>query len=421
MKKQATIFLLLLAAAFVISACAQAGEAQPPVEPTPMLDEAMSKDDDMGEKNMDDGMSKDDDMSEKSMDDSMSKDDDMGEKNMDDGMSKDDDMGEKSMDDGMSKDDDMGEKSMDDGMSKDDDMGEKSMDDNMSKDDDMSEKSMDDGMSKDDDMGEKSMDDNMADNMPMEKAALTLSFEGLPDLGEGWVYEGWIIVDGEPLATGVFTVDEKGMLSVTEFEVDAHALKKADAFVLTIEPSPDPDPAPSAIHIIGGDFVGDTAQLTVDHPLALGVNFDDVKVSYILGAPSSATPSADYKKGIWWPGLDLPTLPAGWIYEGWVVGPDGPISTGRFARGDMRDSDGDGPAAGPKSGPSFPGQDFIDPPIDLTTGYAAVITIEPEPDTSPAPFALKPFFDETIEDVGDHGSQEMETQTERFPTGAAQR
>jgi hypothetical protein len=85
----------------------------------------------------------------------------------------------------------------------------------------------------------------------------------------------------------------------------------------------------------------------------------------------------------------------------------------------MADSDGVGPTAGPKAGPNFPGQDFLNPPLDLTSGYAAVISIEPEPDTGPAPFFFKPLVDEAIEDVGDHGSQDMQNLADTFPTGQA--
>jgi len=293
-------------------------------------------------------------------------------------------------------------------------------DDAMHKDDDMSgdESMKDDAMHKDGDM---SGDESMKDDAMMEKAQLSLAFHGLENLGEGWAYEGWLIVDGKPVTTGVFTVDDKGMVSATDFLVDAHALKNATAFVLTIEPSPDTDPAPNAIHLIGGDFDGDSATLTTAHPLALGVDFSNVTASYILGTPTSKMAAEDYRMGIWWPALSLPTLPDGWLYEGWVVGPDGPISTGRFASGDMADSDGNGPAAGPNPGPNFPGQDFIDPAMDLTTGYAAVISIEPEPDTAPGPFLLKPLVDKNIDDAGDHGSQEMVNQTASFPTGTVTR
>ena len=71
----------------------------------------------------------------------------------------------------------------------------------------------------------------------------------------------------------------------------------------------------------------------------------------------------------------LPALPAGWIYEGWVVGPEGPVSTGRFTQVMGADSDAGGPTAGPRSTPPFPGQDFIMPPVSLI-GYQAVVSIE---------------------------------------------
>ncbi|MCO5195224.1 MAG: hypothetical protein M9930_18335 [Anaerolineae bacterium] len=83
-----------------------------------------------------------------------------------------------------------------------------------------------------------------------------------------------------------------------------------------------------------------------------------------------------------------------------VVGMSGPVSTGTFIDVAAADSDGGGPAAGPNPTPPFPGQDFINPMTDLTTGYAAVISIEPDPDNSPGPFTLKPLVDSLIEDDG---------------------
>jgi len=41
-------------------------------------------------------------------------------------------------------------------------------------------------------------------------SALRLDLSGLESLGPGYVYEGWIIVDGEPLSTGTFMVDAAG-------------------------------------------------------------------------------------------------------------------------------------------------------------------------------------------------------------------
>ncbi len=255
---------------------------------------------------------------------------------------------------------------------------------------------------------------------------LTLSFSGLEDLGPNWAYEGWLIVDGAPVSSGIFAVDSSGKPSGARFTVDVSNVSKVNAFVLTIEPAPDSDPQPSAIHVLGGDFVNGTARLSAGHAAALGNDFSSATGSYILAAPS-ASANGSYKNGIWWlnpaagpgPSLNLPTLPAGWVYEGWVVGPDGPISTGRFASASGADSDAAGPTGGPNAVPPFPGQDFANPPIDLTSGHAAVISIEPEPDNSTAPFAFKPLADNAIDNVGEGALQSMSNNARAFPTGAA--
>ena len=89
-------------------------------------------------------------------------------------------------------------------------------------------------------------------------------------------------------------------------------------------------------------------------------------------------------------GLRLPTLPAGWRYEGWVVGDGGPVSTGIFTDPAAADIDGAGPAAGPDGAPPFPGQDFIAPAMKVP-GTTVVLSVEPDPDDSPAPFFIKPL------------------------------
>lgn len=259
-----------------------------------------------------------------------------------------------------------------------------------------------------------------SDAAMIDGAALSLKINGLTNLGAGFAYEGWLIIDGQPISTGIFTVADDGMASVAEFALVTDPAA-ASAFVLTVEPSPDTDPAPNAVHVLAGDFVDGSAQLSVAHAAALGNDFTNASGAYILGIgyPAGVQASNSYRNGIWMPNLNLPQLPSGWVYEGWVIGADGPITTGRFTAPGMQDSDGTGPAAGgPGTGPSFPGQDFLSQPIDLTSGYAAAITIEPEPDNSPAPFsALKPLADGAIEDVGDHGAQDFVNEAANFPDG----
>ncbi|MBD3297919.1 MAG: hypothetical protein GF341_04625, partial [candidate division Zixibacteria bacterium] len=220
-----------------------------------------------------------------------------------------------------------------------------------------------------------------------ENALLALSFLGVEDLGDDYVYEGWILVDGTPISTGTFTVDEMGVPDESQFMVNSAHLAAATKFILTIEPSPDPSPDPSLTKYLAGDFSGNSADLTVADGDALGTDFNSATGDYILNTPSTAGDDSDYTNGIWWldpnagpgPSLTLPNLPNGWVYEGWIVGNSGPISTGRFTSVSGDDSDLAGPTSGDDPPPPFPGQDFIDPGIDLTLGYAAVISVEPEP------------------------------------------
>ncbi|MEQ8453101.1 MAG: anti-sigma factor [Sandaracinaceae bacterium] len=245
---------------------------------------------------------------------------------------------------------------------------------------------------------------------------MSLGFSGLPQLGDGYEYESWLIVDGAPVSAGRFTVDADANPIPAAFEIDAMVADTAAAYVLTIEPIEGDDPAPSAVHILAGDLADGVASLSTAHAAAIGTDFADATGVYILETPTSGDVADDYAQGIWWlvpgadgmaPGLSLPALPEGWVYEGWVAGADGPVSTGTFGAVDAADADGAGETAGPDGSPPFPGQDFIDPAIVLTGGYAAVISVEPVPDDSPMPFVIKPLVDMTIDDVMAPDTQEM--------------
>jgi hypothetical protein len=263
-------------------------------------------------------------------------------------------------------------------------------------------------------------------NEPGETAErpLALSFVDLPDLGADYVYEGWLIVDGAPVTTGRFSVtpEEQNV----DVQLDADIVESATTFVLTIEPAVGDDPAPSHVHLLAGDIDDNgVADLSIAHAAALGTDFADARGSYIIETPTSDEPS-DYDQGVWFldpaagPGasLDLPELPEGWAYEGWVVVDGTPVSTGRFTDAAMADDDGAGPAAGTAGAPPFPGQDFIDPALVLTDGLV-VISVEPEPDNSPAPFVLKPLVDEQIVDDGGTHSAQMLGAHDSSPIGVA--
>lgn len=240
------------------------------------------------------------------------------------------------------------------------------------------------------------------ENSSTSTETLSVDFAGLENLGEGYAYEGWVIVDGAPISTGVFTVDNNGSLSATSFVVTN--LSEATTFVLTIEPSPDNDPTPSAVHLVAGDFSGNIANLDIGHEAAIGNDFEASKGTFILATPTD-TDDTNEQSGVWFldnssgdaiAGLDLPVLPEGWVYEGWGVIDGTPITTGKFTS--VTGSDDSAPYSGPNSGPPFPGEDFlINSPegIDFPNNIAAaVISIEPVPDNSDAPFLLKPLIGE---------------------------
>ena len=263
---------------------------------------------------------------------------------------------------------------------------------------------------------------------------VTLNINGLEDLGANYQYEGWLIVGGMPVTTGTFTVDVNGELSQTIFSVNSSDLINATKFVLTIEPIPDPDPDPSSTHILAGDFIDFDAPLTVGDPAALGDDYSGIDGKYILATPTNGD-NTDELSGIWFldlsigspeVGLTIPILPPGWKYEGWAVISGIPVTTGTFTAVDMVDEAD--PYSGPDPGPPFPGEDFlVNAPPGLTfptdlSGMTGVISIEPDPDNSTAPFLLKPLVGGIPSNAMDHITYMMDSNVANsFPTGTAVR
>lgn len=262
------------------------------------------------------------------------------------------------------------------------------------------------------------------------ESTLNLNLSGLENLGNDFAYEGWIMVNGSPQTTGTFSVEDQGHLSQSSFELNEEALDQATAFILTIEPNPDPDPAPSDVHILAGDFNGEQASLSIDHGAALATNFSSASGAYVLATPTDGMDNNE-KSGLWFldlssgspmTSLNLPVLPAGWTYEGWAVINGTPVTTGTFLSNDGDDDSA--PYSGNMSAPPFPGEDFIvnaptglNFPTDLSGGMA-VISVEPVPDNSPAPFLLKPMVGNIPADAQDHITYSLNGNL-NFPSGTA--
>lgn len=249
------------------------------------------------------------------------------------------------------------------------------------------------------------------DDNTLTTADLTVNLTGLEELGTDYVYEGWVIVDGSPVSTGTFS----SVVFPQTFNVDANQLANATTFVLSIEPAVDPDPAPADTKILAGDFSGNSASVNSNNIVG------DLSTStgkYILATPTDSDDTNE-ASGVWFldnsvdpavKGLELPVLSAGWKYEGWVVFDGTPISTGTFTDADMADDNaatsvfkGD-----VNNGPGYPGEDFLqNAPAGLTfptdlKGKTIVISVEPSPDNSEAPFTLKPLAHVVPTDAMNH-------------------
>lgn len=272
---------------------------------------------------------------------------------------------------------------------------------------------------------------NSDDMMP--ESNLSLSINGLEDLGPDFVYEGWIMVNGRPLTSGRFSVSSAGELSQTNFPIATEILNAATAFILTIEPAVGDDPAPSNVHILAGDFTGSSGSMKVEDPRAIGDSFSKAAGKYILATPTNDNMNDEYS-GVWFldnssgsptAGLTLPSLPDGWIYEGWVVINNIPVSTGTFST--VTGSDNFSGFSGPNPAPPFPGEDFLmnapvglNFPTDIRSG-TVVISVEPVPDNSPAPFLLKPLAHSPMANAAIHTVLTMNQNLNSLPSGTFKR
>ena len=207
----------------------------------------------------------------------------------------------------------------------------------------------------------------------------TFSFVGIQPLVNGYHYEGWAFIKDSPISTGKFNVDVDGnlvhldgrVIDNREFDTGTD-LSSATVLFVTIEP-PGDDSIPSKSHYLAGDVANLSAELSVGHITAIGHNFTTASGLYILATPSNFGDSQEFS-GIWYlrlssglptKTLELPTLPQGWKYEGWVVIEGIPVTTGKFIAPAAEDLAA--PYSGPQEWPPYPGEDFLEnPPFGLS-------------------------------------------------------
>ena len=286
---------------------------------------------------------------------------------------------------------------------------------------------------------EMEMEKKEAEAMAMKAGvSLQLDLSGVDPLANGYHYEGWAITRGGPVSTGKFNIGPGGAIVGLDGNIITdgvfHPLPEMDTatdVVITIEPDGDVDDIPSATHYLAGSLANGIGALTVGHAAALGDDFSSAAGGYILATPTNG-PETDGNSGIWFldlstgspsVGLELPGLPDGWAYEGWVVIVGVPVSLGRFTEVDAMDLAD--PFSGTEGGPPFPGEDYLNnAPAGLTlptdlSGSTAVISVEPSPDDSSAPFTLKPLIGSIPADATNHETYPLAIGAGDLPSGTA--
>ena len=261
---------------------------------------------------------------------------------------------------------------------------------------------------------------------------LSLDVTGFPELADGVHYENWAIIDGEPVPAGKYNVIDGAIVDLDGAAVSAWPLAGLDTattIIVTIEPAGDNDTVPSDTHFVAGDVADGSTTLSIAHPAALGTDFAEAAGTFVLATPTNGDNSNELS-GIWFlalpgptPSLELPQLPAGWNYEGWAVIDGVPVTSGTFL--DVAAADDSAPYSGPEPGPAFPGEDYlvnapdgVTFPADLS-GATIIISVEPDPDDSLVPFALKPLLGQAADPGDDHVSYELGNNAVDLPAGTA--
>lgn len=150
------------------------------------------------------------------------------------------------------------------------------------------------------------------------------------------------------------------------------------------------------------DVNGDRAHLAFTLPDAR-----QIAGQFMLATPTDGDATLNEISGLWFgtvassqSSLRLPSLPAGWVYEGWAIADNRPLTTGRFVNAGWADQAA--PFSATSAGPNIPGEDFLRNaptsvfpgltfPLDLR-GQRVAISVEPDVNgndpTGASPFGI---------------------------------
>lgn len=247
---------------------------------------------------------------------------------------------------------------------------------------------------------------------PPAVSDLEINISGLQPLPDSLEYNAWFVWESS---------DKKLQVKrITKFSADINGnfyyrtnyssgyFQFAQELWITIEYkySADTMPkAPSSSKILAGTLKSNLIDLSINHKNAL-FDFSTSKGVFVLATPTD-TLTTNEKSGLWFvdsvsrpngpkEGLDLPKLPVGWKYQGWITISGKTLAMGKFDDPKAKDTkDTTSNFGSTLSGFNFPGSDFLKNaptgmtfPLDLS-GAKVFITIQPEVYNVSVPFAIK--------------------------------
>lgn len=231
---------------------------------------------------------------------------------------------------------------------------------------------------------------------------VVLDVDGLQQMSNAFQYQLWARTPGGFVGSDQFNVGEDGRFINPQGQVISNTLTmqtnvaNAEVLFLVVNGKGDSPLVPSSKRLLAGPVSGGAATLRLSHGEALGVDFAGASGQFVVGTPTDPG-QANSRSGVWFgtrnasgdsfaPSLELPELPNGWVYEGFVTLADGTtLRTGKFSRVDRVD---DAALFFPGDSPVVPGEDFLANapdgvtfPVDLS-GATVFITAELADDDS---------------------------------------
>lgn len=208
-----------------------------------------------------------------------------------------------------------------------------------------------------------------------ETGKLEVTDFNLPNLPEGYFYEGWLLVDGSYVSVGKMNNDSIQNNKARFSRIDALDLSQAQSFAITVETV---GGAPSDYVLLLGDFMNTTAELNTNSTVLNGVQSLATRISGSFTVQNASVPQNEQgnygTNGIWFfkgsgnnkeatLKLDYKEL----SYQAWLIktenNHDWNLNMGIIKSDTLSDTwKSFIPAPFAQNIPDFPGEDFLQQP-----------------------------------------------------------